>query len=111
MTTLNYLGESRLLPRIYIINTKNEIIWDGEVTDLASILKKIYKGTYNSKVQGKVSTLQQELEVSLRSGNVKETIKISAQTYLRKFYESHDFKQVGEGYLEDGIPHIAMIKY
>ena len=38
-------------------------------------------------------------------------IKISAQTYLKKFYESHDFKQVGEGYHEDGIPHIAMIKY
>jgi ElaA protein len=37
-------------------------------------------------------------------------IKISAQTYLRKFYESHDFQQEGEGYLEDGIPHIAMMK-
>lgn len=39
-----------------------------------------------------------------------EKIKISAQKYLTKFYESHNFKQVGEGYLEDGIPHIAMIK-
>ena len=38
------------------------------------------------------------------------SIKISAQQYLTKFYESHQFKQVGEGYLEDGIPHIAMIK-
>ena len=38
------------------------------------------------------------------------SIKISAQKYLTKFYESHDFKQIGEGYLEDGIPHIAMIK-
>lgn len=37
-------------------------------------------------------------------------IKISAQQYLTKFYESHGFKQTGEGYLEDGIPHIAMIK-
>lgn len=37
-------------------------------------------------------------------------IKLSAQTYLTKFYESHGFKQIGEGYLEDGIPHIAMIK-
>ncbi|MEM7185129.1 MAG: GNAT family N-acetyltransferase, partial [Bacteroidota bacterium] len=27
-----------------------------------------------------------------------------------KFYESHGFEQVGEGYLEDGIPHIGMIK-
>jgi len=38
------------------------------------------------------------------------TIKISAQTYLKKFYQSHNFKQIGEAYLEDGIPHIAMIK-
>ncbi|MEE3999945.1 GNAT family N-acetyltransferase [Tenacibaculum sp. FZY0031] len=38
------------------------------------------------------------------------TITISAQTYLQKFYESHGFKQVGEGYLEDGIPHIRMVK-
>ncbi|MCJ7758804.1 MAG: GNAT family N-acetyltransferase [Gillisia sp.] len=37
-------------------------------------------------------------------------IKISAQKYLTKFYESHRFQQIGEGYLEDGIPHIAMIK-
>ncbi|GHC44254.1 GNAT family N-acetyltransferase [Ulvibacter litoralis] len=36
-------------------------------------------------------------------------IKISAQTYLLKFYQSHGFQQIGEGYLEDGIPHIAMI--
>ena len=41
----------------------------------------------------------------------KETIiKISAQTYLRKFYNNLGFKQVGEEYLEDGIPHIGMIK-
>lgn len=38
------------------------------------------------------------------------TIKISAQKYLKKFYESHEFVQKGEEYLEDGIPHIGMIK-
>lgn len=38
------------------------------------------------------------------------SIKISAQLYLKKFYESHGFHQVGEGYLEDDIPHIGMIK-
>jgi ElaA protein len=38
-----------------------------------------------------------------------KSIKISAQTYLKKFYQSHGFKQIGEEYLEDGIPHIAMI--
>ena len=39
-----------------------------------------------------------------------ETIKIGAQTYLQKFYESHGFQKVGEGYIEDGIPHIHMIR-
>jgi len=38
------------------------------------------------------------------------SIKLSAQQYLTAFYESHGFQQTGEGYLEDGIPHIAMIK-
>ncbi|NRR91435.1 GNAT family N-acetyltransferase [Winogradskyella undariae] len=37
-------------------------------------------------------------------------IRISAQSYLRKFYNNLGFKEVGEEYLEDGIPHINMIK-
>ena len=39
----------------------------------------------------------------------KETnITISAQLYLKNFYESHNFVVVGESYLEDDIPHIEM---
>lgn len=37
-------------------------------------------------------------------------IKISAQVYLDKFYRNLGFKPVGEEYLEDGIPHISMIR-
>ena len=37
-------------------------------------------------------------------------IKIGAQLYLKKFYEGFGFKQVSASYLEDGIPHIYMIK-
>ncbi len=40
----------------------------------------------------------------------KTKIKVSAQTYLREFYNNLRFKQVGEEYLEDGIPHIGMIR-
>jgi ElaA protein len=35
-------------------------------------------------------------------------ITISAQEYLKKFYESHGFIQTSEVYLEDDIPHIQM---
>ncbi|WNH08682.1 GNAT family N-acetyltransferase [Thalassobellus suaedae] len=37
-------------------------------------------------------------------------IKISAQAYLKSFYNNCGFKEIGEEYLEDDIPHIAMIK-
>tara|TARA_Y100000815_G_scaffold272665_1_gene302053 strand:- start:1171 stop:1614 length:444 start_codon:yes stop_codon:yes gene_type:complete len=38
------------------------------------------------------------------------TIELSAQTYLKKFYNDLGFQEIGEGYLEDNIPHIRMIK-
>jgi len=37
-------------------------------------------------------------------------IRISAQKYLRKFYEKFRFEYVGKAYLEDGIPHIEMLR-
>ncbi len=37
-----------------------------------------------------------------------KSITISAQLYLKRFYESHDFVQTSEMYLEDDIPHIEM---
>lgn len=40
----------------------------------------------------------------------EKQITISAQLYLKKFYESHGFEQTSEMYLEDDIPHIEMKK-
>ncbi len=37
-------------------------------------------------------------------------IKLSAQTYLKSFYNNLGFIEEGEEYLEDDIPHIIMIK-
>ena len=39
-----------------------------------------------------------------------QPIRISAQTHLLNYYNKHGFNQVGEGYLEDNIPHIEMLK-
>lgn len=40
----------------------------------------------------------------------KVPIKIGAQLYLQKFYESLGFSQFSEMYLEDNIPHIEMVR-
>ena len=37
-------------------------------------------------------------------------IKISAQVYLNRFYNSLGFESQGQQYLEDGIPHVEMVK-
>lgn len=53
-------------------------------------------------IEKTLEAIQQEFNTAI--------VKISAQTYLKKFYESFDFKQVSEEYLEDDIPHIDMLK-
>lgn len=39
-----------------------------------------------------------------------QPIRLGAQRYLEKFYDSLGFKPVGEPYDEDGIPHIEMLR-
>ena len=37
-------------------------------------------------------------------------VRISAQAHLDRFYGTYGFEPVGETYLEDGIPHLEMLK-
>lgn len=52
--------------------------------------------------------LMREAVESIRIYFGESKITISAQLYLKKFYESHGFIQTSEMYLEDDIPHIEM---
>ena len=54
--------------------------------------------------------LMREAVESIRIYFGESKITISAQLYLKKFYESHGFVQTSEMYLEDDIPHIQMKK-
>ncbi|MDA9334977.1 GNAT family N-acetyltransferase [Flavobacteriaceae bacterium] len=48
--------------------------------------------------------------VAIKNNYDTSEIKISAQKYLENFYNNLGFKTIGDPYLEDGIPHIAMLK-
>lgn len=39
-----------------------------------------------------------------------QAISIGAQARLQGFYEQHGFARTGEPYIEDGIPHIEMLR-
>ena len=49
--------------------------------------------------------------INFIENNLQESnILTSAQSYLTKFYNSLGFIKIGEEYLEDGIPHIKMLR-
>jgi ElaA protein len=55
-------------------------------------------------------TLMDEGIARCESAWPSQGIRISAQSHLRRFYASLGFEAVGDGYLEDNIPHIEMLR-
>lgn len=95
------------------------IIDDGEI---ASYLRILGKGvSYNEISIGRVivnpkyrkkglarKMMLKALEFIQNELN-EDSIRIEAQAYLVKFYESLGFKKVSEVFLEDNIPHVEML--
>ena len=71
----------------------------------ASFGRTVVKKKYRGKGFGHV--LVKESLKYLKNKN-ERPVKISAQSYLKKFYLSHGFIAKGDEYLEDNIPHTAM---
>lgn len=79
----------------------------GDYFDLASIGRVVVA---KNERQNKYGYDIMKVSIKAVKDELKEiTIKISAQCYLKEFYTNLGFNKVGEEYLEDGIPHIAMI--
>ncbi|WP_288984962.1 GNAT family N-acetyltransferase [uncultured Flavobacterium sp.] len=80
----------------------------GYYFDEASIGRVIVSPKYRDKKFG--HNLMRFSMNAIKENFNETTITISAQEYLKKFYESHGFIQTSEMYLEDDIPHIQMKK-
>jgi ElaA protein len=74
----------------------------------ASIGRVVVKEHSRSKKLGHI--LMREAIQVIKTHFDQRKITISAQLYLKKFYESHGFIQTSEMYLEDDSPHIEMKK-
>ncbi len=64
----------------------------------------------STRKTGMGKKLMQESIEQIRYLFQTDTIRIGAQLYLQKFYESFGFIRDGDIYLEDNIPHIVMLK-
>lgn len=80
----------------------------GDYFNDAAIGRILIKENFRQKGYGHQLT-KAAIDASIKNFNV-DRIKISAQTHLMDFYKNHGFEAIGESYLEDDIPHIAMIR-
>lgn len=80
----------------------------GDYYKQAALGRVVVHPDYRKKNLGRI--LIQETIQKIDEHFNTTTIKIGAQTYLQKFYESFQFEQDGDAYIEDGIPHIHMIR-
>jgi ElaA protein len=80
----------------------------GEIYDYPSIGRVVTSSSVRRSGAGK-ELMQQSIDAVYKLFGVRP-IKIGAQLYLKKFYESFGFEHAGEVYLEDGIEHIYMVK-
>ena len=80
----------------------------GAYFENASIGRVVISEKYRTQKWG--HELMKKAISSIESEIGVQPITISAQLYLKNFYENHGFIQMGEMYLEDGIPHIEMLR-
>ncbi len=80
----------------------------GDYYTEAALGRVVVHAAYRNKKIGVQLLEKTLLEMEKILGKV--IIKIGAQTHLKQFYGSFNFQQIGVEYIEDGIPHIYMIK-
>ena len=80
----------------------------GDYFEYPAIGRVVVREAFRGK--GLAKLIMQASIQAVESRHGEQPIKLSAQTYLLQFYRDLGFETVGEEYLEDGIPHMAMVR-
>lgn len=80
---------------------------DTSYTDYISIGRVVVAPEHRGKKLGHL--LMEKALTTCESYFPIQSIKISAQAHLEKYYQTYGFTRISDIYLEDNIPHIAML--
>lgn len=107
-------GKDKDAFHVYGINEKGEIIAVSRILKQGVSYPQISIGrvavSKEVRLHGTGMVLMKKtLEIAKEIFGENE-IRISAQEYLRNFYEKFGFVKITDSYLEDDIPHIGMLR-
>jgi len=107
-------GKDQKSAHVFAVNETGDIVACSRIVAPGVSYAEVSIGRVatSAAVRGKQigkALMQQSIEAIERDYGLVP-IRISAQSYLKRFYESFGFIQVGEEYLEDNIPHIQMLR-
>lgn len=96
-------------------------LWLEEDGNILSYLRILPPGTVREESaigrvlsvvrrKGYATMLLREASRVIRERFGTDAVYLEAQTYAKELYEKLGFRQISEEFLEDGIPHIKMLK-
>ena len=96
-------------------------LWLEEDGNILSYLRILPPGTVRGEAaigrvlsvvrrKGYATMLLKEAIRVIRERFGTDAVYLEAQTYAKELYEKLGFRQISEEFLEDGIPHIKMLK-
>ncbi|MGB3651501.1 MAG: GNAT family N-acetyltransferase [Rivularia sp. (in: cyanobacteria)] len=107
---LDFDGKDKFCPQL-IAYLDNVVVGTARIQYLNEKTAKIERLAVLSYARGNgigKRIMQKALEV-IASENISE-VTINAQEYIKGLHEKLGFEQVGEAFLEAGIPHVKMVK-
>jgi ElaA protein len=107
-------GKDEKSLHLFGVNNKNKIIAYTRLFKPGDYFKEASIGrivvAFEERGHGYGHNLMKASIKAIKDRFKCDTVSISAQKQLKFFYETHSFGQIGKEYLEDGLPHIKMIK-
>lgn len=96
-----------------LVKSENQIIGTARILKKGVVYPQVAIGrvvTHPSyRKQGLGHVIMKNCMAFIKNELKENRIKLSAQSHLQSFYLQHGFSSTGKEYLEDGIPHTAMV--
>lgn len=76
-TTLAYLGRDLSIPKAFVVENGENVLWKGHPMDLGRVLTKVFDGSFDLDEQRELSDLRRRMQVAMREADDVELIETS----------------------------------